>query len=168
MGSSGNNTGPAGSRTASGLSRRRTHFKGPPPSFYRNGGWGAQYRKRQAYANNTNTASAGADTSSSSSSPRTSTTQQSPPPPPPPGFDNDPNDVPHFDRDAHFRTQEQHQQRWRNRRQQQEAQYRRMMSSFDNEHMTTSIWLNFFFVSGLLSVVVALPVVLAAVFGGEG
>lgn len=43
-----------------------------------------------------------------------------------------------------------------------------MMSSFDNEHMTTSIWLNFFFVSGLLSVVVALPVVLAAVFGGEG
>lgn len=32
--------GPVGARPASGLSRRRTQFHGPPPSFYKNGGWG--------------------------------------------------------------------------------------------------------------------------------
>ncbi|GME63749.1 Heat shock protein DNAJ [Neofusicoccum parvum] len=40
--------GPAGSRPPSGLSRRRTQFRGPPPSFYRNGAWGAQGAKRAA------------------------------------------------------------------------------------------------------------------------
>ncbi|OMP83646.1 Chaperone protein DnaJ [Diplodia seriata] len=40
--------GPAGSRPPSGLSRRRTQFRGPPPSFYRNGAWGAQSAKRSA------------------------------------------------------------------------------------------------------------------------
>ena len=43
-------TTPFGSRPASGLSRRRTQFKGPPPSFYRSGGWGAQGEKRKAHA----------------------------------------------------------------------------------------------------------------------
>ncbi|KAF2759589.1 hypothetical protein EJ05DRAFT_302964 [Pseudovirgaria hyperparasitica] len=38
----------AGSRPASGLSRRRTRFRGPPPSFYRNGRYGTQSAKRQA------------------------------------------------------------------------------------------------------------------------
>ncbi|OAA66621.1 heat shock protein DNAj [Niveomyces insectorum RCEF 264] len=33
-------TGPAGGRPASGLSRRRSVFRGPPPSFYRNTGAG--------------------------------------------------------------------------------------------------------------------------------
>lgn len=41
-------TGPAGARPASGLSRRRGTFRGPPPSFYRSGGWGAHGAKRQA------------------------------------------------------------------------------------------------------------------------
>ncbi|OLN93061.1 Chaperone protein DnaJ [Colletotrichum chlorophyti] len=40
-------TGPAGGRPASGLSRRRTTFRGPPPSFYRSGGWGTQSAKRR-------------------------------------------------------------------------------------------------------------------------
>lgn len=39
-------TGPAGGRPASGLSRRRGTFRGPPPSFYRSGGWGAHGAKR--------------------------------------------------------------------------------------------------------------------------
>ncbi|KAG0632925.1 DnaJ domain-containing protein [Tuber brumale] len=30
---------PVGARPAHGLSKRRTHFHGPPPSFHRNGGW---------------------------------------------------------------------------------------------------------------------------------
>lgn len=41
-------TGPAGGRPASGLSRRRGSFTGPPPSFFRNGAWGAQGSKRKA------------------------------------------------------------------------------------------------------------------------
>ncbi|KUI74232.1 Chaperone protein DnaJ [Cytospora mali] len=47
-------TGPAGGRPASGLSRRRGTFHGPPPSFYRNGGWGAHHAKRsQAHEEST-------------------------------------------------------------------------------------------------------------------
>lgn len=38
--SSYHSTGPAGGRPASGLSRRRGSFKGPPPSFFRNTGTG--------------------------------------------------------------------------------------------------------------------------------
>jgi len=30
---------PAGGRSPSGLSRRRAQFYGPPPSFFKNGGW---------------------------------------------------------------------------------------------------------------------------------
>lgn len=35
----------AGSRPASGLSKRRGVFKGPPPSFYAHGGYGAFWRR---------------------------------------------------------------------------------------------------------------------------
>ncbi|OIW29009.1 DnaJ-domain-containing protein [Coniochaeta ligniaria NRRL 30616] len=41
-------TGPAGGRPPSGLSKRRGTFTGPPPSFYRSGGWGAYGGKRRA------------------------------------------------------------------------------------------------------------------------
>ena len=39
--------GPAGGRPASGLSKRRSQFRGPPPSFYAQGGYGTQGAKRQ-------------------------------------------------------------------------------------------------------------------------
>ncbi|KAF2673882.1 DnaJ-domain-containing protein [Microthyrium microscopicum] len=39
----------AGSRPASGLSRRRTQFRGPPPSFYANGGHGGNVHRRSNY-----------------------------------------------------------------------------------------------------------------------
>ncbi|RYP53838.1 hypothetical protein DL768_001289 [Monosporascus sp. mg162] len=41
-------TNPAGGRPATGLSRRRGTFQGPPPSFFRSGGWGAHGAKRRA------------------------------------------------------------------------------------------------------------------------
>ncbi|RYP07731.1 hypothetical protein DL764_002350 [Monosporascus ibericus] len=41
-------TNPAGGRPATGLSRRRGAFQGPPPSFFRSGGWGAHGAKRRA------------------------------------------------------------------------------------------------------------------------
>ncbi|KAK1492558.1 DnaJ domain-containing protein [Colletotrichum cuscutae] len=46
-GSYHSSSGPAGGRPASGLSRRRTTFRGPPPSFYRSGGWGEHSAKRR-------------------------------------------------------------------------------------------------------------------------
>ena len=49
-GSYSSHSTPAGGRPASGLSKRRTQFKGPPPSFYRSGGYGSQSEKRSQHA----------------------------------------------------------------------------------------------------------------------
>ncbi|KAJ4864140.1 dnaJ domain-containing protein [Trichoderma breve] len=56
-------TNPAGGRPPSGLSRRRGTFRGPPPSFYRSGGYGAQAEKRhQAHEESTGGAASGVQT----------------------------------------------------------------------------------------------------------
>lgn len=91
---------PFGSRPASGLSRRRTQFKGPPPSFYRSGGWGAQGSKRQAQAEGSGTAETGEPRGGGFGPGQGQA-----------GF----NDVPHFDRERHHRTQEQQDERRRRR-----------------------------------------------------
>jgi hypothetical protein len=39
-----------GARPASGLNKKRSTFRGPPPSFYNAGGYGAQSSKRNEYA----------------------------------------------------------------------------------------------------------------------
>lgn len=51
---------PAGGRPPSGLSKRRGTFTGPPPSFYRSGGWGAHGTKRRAAHEETTGTSTGA------------------------------------------------------------------------------------------------------------
>lgn len=74
-------TGPAGGRPASGLSSRRRAtsstrgaFRGPPPSFYRQGGYGAHAGKRKAaHDQTTNRAEARAREASSSTSSSSST-----------------------------------------------------------------------------------------------
>ncbi|OTA80364.1 hypothetical protein M434DRAFT_38003 [Hypoxylon sp. CO27-5] len=66
-GSYSSTSNPAGGRPASGLSRRRTAFQGPPPSFFRSGGWGSQSAKRRA-AHEESTGSSFSSSSSSSSS----------------------------------------------------------------------------------------------------
>jgi hypothetical protein len=40
-----------GSRPASGLNKKRSTFRGPPPSFYKSGGYGSHGAKRAEYAN---------------------------------------------------------------------------------------------------------------------
>lgn len=40
----------AGSRPASGLNKKRSTFRGPPPSFYKSGGYGKHGTKRSEYA----------------------------------------------------------------------------------------------------------------------
>ncbi|KAJ2903021.1 hypothetical protein MKZ38_010527 [Zalerion maritima] len=52
----GANTRYAGGRPASGLSKRRGHFQGPPPSFFKSGGWGKHdSRRREEHERSTQT-----------------------------------------------------------------------------------------------------------------
>ena len=89
-----------GSRPASGLSQRRTQFKGPPPSFYRNGGWGPHGSKRQAQAEGLGSAGTGKSRGGGFRPGQEHA-----------GF----NDVPHFDQEGHHRTQEMQDERRRRR-----------------------------------------------------
>lgn len=107
-GSHSSSSTPFGSRPANGLSRRRTHFKGPPPSFYRSGGWGAHGSKRQAQAE----ASGSASTDEPKGGGFAPGQGQA-------GF----NDVPHFDQEGHHRTQEQQDQRRRRRMEEESVEF---------------------------------------------
>ncbi|KAF4548046.1 DnaJ domain-containing protein 3 [Elsinoe fawcettii] len=115
---SSHTTNPAGGRAPSGLSRRRTQFRGPPPSFYKSGGWGSQGAKRAEYASRGREgedgagSTAGSGTGDASAAGSTAGTGEGgfaykEPGTGPggfaPGWDND---VPHFDREGHYRTQE--------------------------------------------------------------
>ena len=102
---SSSTSAPFGSRPASGLSRRRTQFRGPPPSFFRNGGWGSQGARRTSGARPAadNTASARVDSDQATHSRGTGAAEDS--------FGTRPfDDVPHFDREGHFRAQERREQ----------------------------------------------------------
>ncbi|KAJ5542146.1 Heat shock protein DnaJ [Penicillium sp. DV-2018c] len=57
----GSHSSYAGSRPASGLSKRRTPFHGPPPSFYEQGGYGGTGRRGQGFAAGTGAAGKNAD-----------------------------------------------------------------------------------------------------------
>ncbi|KAI5201669.1 DnaJ-domain-containing protein [Aureobasidium subglaciale] len=135
-------TGPAGGRPATGLSRRRTQFKGPPPSFHRSGGWGDFSQKRAEHANQSShqhDAAAGhTDTSSAQDAPGTG----------PSGFQAGyNNDVPHFDREGHFRT---HDNVQKNRHR---ARRRTGDVSTDDILGSTSMLFNFVLLSGVLTVI---------------
>ncbi|KAF2864094.1 DnaJ-domain-containing protein [Piedraia hortae CBS 480.64] len=75
----GSHSSAAGGRTPGGLSKRRGPFRGPPPSFYRNGGWNASSQSQSQ--------SKQADMASSRH-----------------GSVED--DLSHFDRHGHYRTHE--------------------------------------------------------------
>lgn len=115
-------SGPAGARPASGLSRRRTTFRGPPPSFYRSGGWG-DHGARRAAAHEESTGGGGGSASANPSSSKEQQRQKQHssgwytaygaggmgPGQEPFGKGSWGADIPHFDRSAraaHTRTQE--------------------------------------------------------------
>ncbi|KAL8643329.1 MAG: hypothetical protein Q9228_000051 [Teloschistes exilis] len=137
---------PYGARQASGLSRRRAQFRGPPPSFYRNGGWGAQAAKRQRQADAT--AFSQANGASAFDTARASSGGGHSPANPSSGLDYD---VSHFDRDGHIRTQEQQDQR-RQRRAGEEAV---------GNSAGGSVFINFLFVSGILAAACLIPTLIA-------
>ncbi|KAI9798325.1 MAG: hypothetical protein M1833_004897 [Piccolia ochrophora] len=169
-GGGGTSAGPAGGRPASGLSRRRTQFRGPPPSFYRSGGWGKQSAKRREGASAAASAGGGAEkasedrnagtsgaagesSGSGSGRPEGSETAG--------GFGpawsqaGEDYDVPHFDRQGHFRTQEE-----QDRRRQQ-----RIAEGFIPFDGGGSTLVNFLFVGGIVFLGVVVPtVVVDAIF----
>ncbi|THX09242.1 DnaJ-domain-containing protein [Aureobasidium pullulans] len=135
-------TGPAGGRPATGLSRRRTQFKGPPPSFYRSGGYGSFSQKRSDAASTGShqyeAAGASTDSSSAQDAPGTG----------PSGFQAGfNNDVPHFDREGHFRT---HDNVMKNRHR---SRRRTGGVSTDDILNNTSMLFNFVLLSGVLTVI---------------
>jgi hypothetical protein len=133
-------SGPAGGRPASGLSRRRTHFRGPPPSFYRSGGWGNQGAKRQAAQEEASFAAyTGSDGHKQGATGGGMGPRQQP-------FEHG-NDVPHFDRERHFRTHTNHERRRQSRR----------SESYVSVGPESSTLANFIFVGTIVSLGILIP-----------
>ncbi|KAH7357864.1 DnaJ domain-containing protein [Plectosphaerella cucumerina] len=113
-------SGPAGGRPASGLSRRKTQFRGPPPSFHRSGGWGAHAHKRGA-AHDESTGSQGSPSGHTHEAPHPEATARgagwSAGQKPGMGIGQDPfgytleSDLPHFDTKRHTMSQQEQDRR---------------------------------------------------------
>ncbi|GIZ43356.1 hypothetical protein CKM354_000658800 [Cercospora kikuchii] len=139
-------SGPGG-RSPSGLSRRRTQFKGPPPSFYRNGAWGDFGAKRQEAserASHTHEAQGRAASNPQGGGMGPGGFAQ--------GLDDD---VPHFDARGHFKTHEQI-QRERMERNRVRARLRRKQGASFDDVGGGSMLVNFFVVGGVLGGIAAL------------
>ncbi|KAM5382031.1 hypothetical protein ACJZ2D_002633 [Fusarium nematophilum] len=167
-------TNPAGGRAPSGLSRRRGTFRGPPPSFYRSGGWGSQAdKRRKAHEESTGfgggDASAGGGVASPGGHGASSSTH------PHQGHHRGPwgnpfghhhggmgpgddpfghqEEVPHFDKAGHTRTHRREDQRRKERQ-------RRAVGDDDIEfEPQTSIAGHFFIISGILAATILAPLV---------
>lgn len=144
----------AGARRASGLSRRRTHFRGPPPSFYRNGAWGETYTKRSGHAE---TGGAHAHAYAQGQQQQTSTgayagTTGSWP------FNTDPNDVPHFDRDGHYKTTSTVEEQLRKGRNKRRRVFQEAEDDMMNDDSAGNLFGRFFMVGSALIVGVVAPI----------
>ncbi|CAJ2502232.1 Uu.00g096260.m01.CDS01 [Anthostomella pinea] len=161
-GGSYSSTNPAGGRPASGLSRRRGTFTGPPPSFFRSGGWGGQAGKRRAAheestGGGTGTGSS-SDPGSGSSHTGAGSTGGMGPGQDPFGHQGD---VPHFDREGHERTGRRHERRREARRSQVDGQE----ISFEPERGVAGM---FFMIGGVIMVSFLGPFAISRLWGGGG
>lgn len=142
---------PAGGRSPSGLSRRRGSFRGPAPSFYRNGGWGAHAdARRRAHEESTGAAhQRPGHTAHDAAGPR----HPGMGPGSSPFGHADHGPPPHFDPRAHARTHEnQDRRRWQ--------RSRRAVGDDDVEfEPQTSIAGHFLIVAGILGATFLAPVV---------
>ncbi|CAM1500942.1 Fc.00g101040.m01.CDS01 [Cosmosporella sp. VM-42] len=151
---------PAGGRAPSGLSRRRGTFRGPPPSFYRSGGWGTQGEKRRkAHEESTGAGSGSSQEAKPHANPWDSAFKANQAHSDQayggmgPGSDpfHDATATPHFDKRGHTRTQtKEDQRRWR----------RRAMGDDGVEfEPQTSVAGHFFIISGILAATLLAPLV---------
>lgn len=129
----------AGSRPASGLSKRRTTFRGPPPSFYAHGGYGRAGARQQGPGGHyTSTGGDSRENQQHSEDPTS--------------FINN-NPVWHFNAQGHYKTQAAEDARRKERRAQQTQRAREILEAESGG----SFVLRFIIVSGIL--------VTTAVFG---
>jgi curved DNA-binding protein CbpA len=149
-------TNPAGGRSPSGLSRRRGTFRGPPPSFYRSGGWGAHADKRRQAHEESTGGGGGGDSASPGQGP--SSGRDDPagraygqyggmgPGADPFGHHDE---VPHFDKEGHTRThvRQDHRRSHRGKRSGDGIEFEPQMS----------IAGHFFVVSGILAATIFAP-----------
>lgn len=153
----------SGGRKASGLSKRRGTFRGQPPSFYRSGGWGASSEKREA--------NVGEDARNAEARRRQGQEQEQPPQGPFAGttgswpFSRDPNDVSHFDRDGHFKTQSSVEEQLRKGRRRRRGVIATPDDMVDDDSAAGAIG-RFIQVCGMLAVGVGLPVLFFAKISG--
>lgn len=152
---------PAGGRAASGLSRRRGAFQGPPPSFFRSGGWGAQGAKRRA-AHDDSTGAPGSQSSTSSTAGAGAGGMGPGQTPFRASSDMD-SDTPHFDRAAHERTG----RRIDHRRAQRAAasQMHGAEVSVEPERGMAGM---FFVIGGVIALSVLVPLAVSKVWRGGG
>lgn len=146
-----------GGRKASGLSRRRGAFRGPPPSFYRSGGWGDADEKRrtnQGADPREAEAKRKADRQyASTSGPFAGKTGAWP-------FATDPNDVGHFDREGHFRTQSSIDEQLQKGRQKRRSVLMDAREDMIAEEGAANSFGKFLQICGLLAVGIGLPVII--------
>ncbi|KAH7025809.1 uncharacterized protein B0I36DRAFT_365472 [Microdochium trichocladiopsis] len=145
-------TGPAGGRPASGLSKRRGTYRGPPPSFYRSGGWGGHTEKRRE-AHDDSTGGAGSGRGSSSTTKDHWSASGTSPGGMGPGQDpfGHADDVPHFDRVSHEKT-------GRNQEAMRAARRRSgLPRDFDVTRGTGGLAGSFFLISGCIILVLLAP-----------
>lgn len=136
--SSAGSTTFAGSRPASGLSKRRTAFRGPPPSFYAHGGYGAAGRASNPNSGGTYTGTGtGASTGAGTNDDGDATS-----------FINN-NPIWHFNAKGHYKTQTAEDVR---RRQRLSRQMQREREFIENQtaYGSGSFILRFIMVSGIL------------------
>lgn len=158
--------GPAGGRPASGLSKRRGTYRGPPPSFYRSGGWGDHAEKRRE-AHDDSTGGAGNAQGSSTSKDHWSASGSADGaasngawygagtgtnPGMGPGQDpfGHPDDVPHFDRVSHEKT-------GRNQEVRRSRRRTNLPPNFDISKDSGGLAGSFFLIGGCLVLVFLMP-----------
>ena len=126
-----------GSRPASGLNKKRSTFRGPPPSFFKTGGYGQQGAKRAEHANyDPNTeGQAGAESYGEGGGLG-------------PGQQKQGNQVPHFNDKRHKETHE-------NLSEHIKARRRQAMKAFrlEEEYNRGGMLMNFMILSGVLGVI---------------
>lgn len=148
---------PAGGRDPSGLSRRRGTFRGPPPSFYRSGGWGSQAEKRRKAheeSTGTGTGEAGSESTGHANAWASASAHHNPYGGMGPGSDPyhhyHSGSTPHFDRHGHTQTQTREDVRRRRRR---------AMGGSDDVDLggQTSTAGHFFIITGILAATLLAP-----------
>lgn len=128
-----------GSRPASGLNKKRSTFRGPPPSFYKSGGYGQHGAKRAEYAHHDPNAEAGKEAGPESYGEYGGFG---------PGQQKQGSEVPHFDDRRHKETHDNvNEHIWARRRRTQQR------VRVEEEYARENFLLNFVLVSGVIAMI---------------